>query len=384
MIPFFVVDRPMSLNILKTSFVDFPQESFGLMTHAHVTENFLKQFRDFPCVGEGACWLRKRHSCSTNTDCLPGKCGLGSRIRQRIVKMCDYGIFEKEGKTLSYDKLFDRYDAVGANYGVMKDIFGDARATLASARRAVKAYAKKRRPFRLVLVAQGKTVEDYVWCYERLMKLGQSHIAIGGLLRRRPRSARYLYVGSNEILEQVLKAVRKQFNPRWLFVLGVYHPGRHDLLERYGVYGSDYKGWIFNYEHRRSKLRRLHQKLSQIEVSRHVKNALRKARSLRNRLAKIEEDTRSDYVRTRHDSEKNSVRKAAHSRKLVRAQERLMLADQQLFQIRRDFASRDGLPSTYHSTLGSFSRALSQTDQAVRVASVHSYLEKEVYRIKEQ
>ena len=33
-----------------------------------------------------------------------------------------------------------------------------------------------------------------------------------------------------------------------MFALGVYHPRRHGDLGHFKVYGSDYKGWIFNYE----------------------------------------------------------------------------------------------------------------------------------------
>jgi hypothetical protein len=379
-IPFFVVDRPMSLNILKTSFVDFPDTTFGLMTHAHVTENFLKLFRNFPCESGGNCWLKSQRECCTRSSENKGEsCSLGKRVNLRLVRMCDYGIFEKHGKKLSYEKLFDRYETVGANYGVMKDVFGDAKATIASAREAVREYKKKSRKFRLVLVAQGKTVSEYVWCYERLRSLGEKHIAIGGLLRRRPRSARYLYVSSDETLDQVLGAIRERFDPDWIFVLGVYHPSRHEILEGHGVYGSDYKGWIFNYEHRRSVLQRLHTKLSFLEGSRSVAQSFQGARTLRDRLASREERIRSEYVRARHGSEESSARKAASRKELMKIQGKLASADQHLLVLRQSFASKDGLPASYHTTLARFSRALRRSEQSMRVASVHKYLEKKVY-----
>ncbi len=54
-------------------------------------------------------------------------------------------------------------------------------------------------------------------------------------------------VASLRILIEVLSAVRQQFDPEWLFVLGAFHPKRIALFRENGVWGSDYKGWIFNY-----------------------------------------------------------------------------------------------------------------------------------------
>jgi hypothetical protein len=48
-------------------------------------------------------------------------------------------------------------------------------------------------------------------------------------------------------LEKLLKQVRAKFDPDWLFLLGVFHPKRVELFNQYGVWGSDCKGWIFNY-----------------------------------------------------------------------------------------------------------------------------------------
>ena len=48
MIPFFAVDRPVSLEILKGLFFKYPNLHFGLMTHANVSMNFTKIFSRFP------------------------------------------------------------------------------------------------------------------------------------------------------------------------------------------------------------------------------------------------------------------------------------------------------------------------------------------------
>ena len=54
--------------------------------------------------------------------------------------------------------------------------------TVQSARLGLQEYSKQARPFTLVAVAQGRSVTDYLRCYNRLRKMGYRHIAIGGLL----------------------------------------------------------------------------------------------------------------------------------------------------------------------------------------------------------
>ena len=47
MIPFFVADCPMSLNLLKFCEIDKQNSKIGLMGHANTTQNFQKLFKDF-------------------------------------------------------------------------------------------------------------------------------------------------------------------------------------------------------------------------------------------------------------------------------------------------------------------------------------------------
>jgi hypothetical protein len=77
--------------------------------------------------------------------------------------------------------------------------------------------------------------------------MGYAHIALGGLLRKRKNTVRYAHLRGGMFLEKLLKKVRKNFDPDWLFLLGVFHPKRVELFHEYGVWGSDCKGWIFNY-----------------------------------------------------------------------------------------------------------------------------------------
>jgi hypothetical protein len=130
----------------------------------------------------------------------------------------------------------------------MIDVFRDCDATLKSACRALKEYKSKQHRFELVGVAQGKTVSEYIRCYKKLQKMGYTKIALGGLLRKRKNTVRYAHVrGGKTVLEKLLKEVREEFDPDWMFVLGAFHPKRVELFQKYGVWGSDCKGWIFNY-----------------------------------------------------------------------------------------------------------------------------------------
>jgi hypothetical protein len=70
---------------------------------------------------------------------------------------------------------------------------------------------------------------------------------LGGLLRKRKNTVRYAHVRGDTFLEKLLKQVRAKFSPDWLFLLGVFHSKRVELFKEYGVWGSDCKGWIFNY-----------------------------------------------------------------------------------------------------------------------------------------
>jgi hypothetical protein len=227
-IPFFVVDRPISLEIIKGLKIPRGQK-MGLMAHANTSANFRKAFRDFP--------------------------------RANTVKMCDSAIFHTNRFMRGHDDLFQRYQEMGADYGVIIDILGNAKATIKSAKLALTAYDEENHKFELVAVAQGKTVEEYLECYAELSEQGFDHIAVGGLLEKRERSARYMNVRDKSLMEDVLKGIREQFDPKWLFVLGCLHPSRLELFKDLGVWG-DYKGWIFEYAKRDESLKEGLQKLS--------------------------------------------------------------------------------------------------------------------------
>lgn len=214
MVPFFVVDRPISLKILKGIKLS-PGQKIGLMAHANTSENFRAAFCAYP--------------------------------KDQTIKMCDSAIFHAEANT--YEELFTKYEEMGADYGVIIDVLRDAKATIKSARKALQVYDPEIHHFKLVAVAQGTTVREYLECYKKLREMGYTHIAVGGLLQKRERSVRYMNVRDEKLMREVLRRIRKEFNPEWLFALGCLRASRYELFKELNVWG-DYKGWIFEYKKR--------------------------------------------------------------------------------------------------------------------------------------
>jgi hypothetical protein len=228
MIPFFVVDRPISLKIIGGLKIPRGQK-IGLMAHANTSPNFRKAFREHP--------------------------------RRRVVKMCDSAIFNRGGCRTGYKELFETYESMHTDYGVIIDVFRNKSATLKSAKEALAKYRAGHYTFKLVAVAQGKTVGQYLDCYRQLRRMGYRYIAIGGLLEKRERTARYTNVRSEKLLIKVLKQAREEFSPEWLFALGCLHPSRLKLFKELDVWG-DYKGWIFEYDKRDESMRKTIAQLS--------------------------------------------------------------------------------------------------------------------------
>jgi hypothetical protein len=250
-VPFFVADRPMSLRLLKgLPLQKYPGVRIGIMAHANTTASFQEAFRQYPCDNLGHCDAVEG-PCQY-TDDIP-KCPARQYILNHTVKMCDSGIFTREGATLTYDQLFEAYDRMRVEYGIMIDVFRDPHATLESAEAALQAYEPFKGSFKLVSVAQGISVEDYLDCYARLKRLGFDYIAIGGLLRRRKNTVRFPYVRSQEFMFEVLGELRERYPDDWLFALGCFHPGRLPSLMGWNVW-ADYKGWIFQYKKRNESL----------------------------------------------------------------------------------------------------------------------------------
>lgn len=247
MIPFFVADRQMSLRIIKgLPLQDYPNATIGIMAHANTSLNFQEALGQYPCENFDYC------------DAVGGPCQYQDNIENcparnyilsHTVKMCDSGIFTKEGATLNYQEMFEAYERMDVEYGIMIDVFQDPQATLVSAEEALEFYEPYRDTFNLVGVAHGLTVEEYFECYRGLRELGFTHIAVGGLLRRVEETVRYAQVRDEAFMYEVLDAIRDEFPDDWLFALGSFHPDRLAEFQARDVWG-DYKGWIFQYKKR--------------------------------------------------------------------------------------------------------------------------------------
>ncbi|MDD5474587.1 MAG: peroxide stress protein YaaA [Candidatus Methanoperedens sp.] len=244
-IPFFVADRLVSLRIIKSSGLHKYDVKVGIMGHANTSKHFQELFRKYPCSDDDFCDLVK-DSCPHDHDL--NKCSIGLSIKSRTVRACDSGVFTKNGCDRNYKDLFEIYQNMDADYGIIIDHLKDKEKTIKSASDALEEYKKKDYSFKLIGVAQGNTPEEYLECYNGLKKLGFKHIAIGGLLKKLENTARYTRVRDETFLYKVIKTIRDKYPDDWLFVLGCYHPKRHDKFNELNVFGGDYKGWIFNYK----------------------------------------------------------------------------------------------------------------------------------------
>lgn len=203
------------------------------MAHANTTKNFQKNFNEFEY--------------------------------ENIVKACDSGVFTKNGCQMDYNDLFAIYDNMGTEYGIIIDFLKDKAKTILSAEEALKKYNENKHDFKLVGVAQGNTIDEYLECYKELRNLGYDHIAVGGLLQKNVNTARYVKVFNEDFLKEVLQKIRENYRKDWLFALGCYHPKRHRLFDELNLFGADYKGWILKYKTPHTLINNLENDVSNLE-----------------------------------------------------------------------------------------------------------------------
>jgi hypothetical protein len=362
-IPFFVAGRPASFRILKGVFLKYPRTKVGIMTHAFTSKNVWQIFKNFP-YDLPLPYEDGKLTCNED------------RLAQSLVRMTDSGIFTKNGCLIDYEELFSRYNQMGAEFGIMIDVFRDAKATLESAERALKVYERnrKRYNFRLVAVAQGENLEEYLECYKQL----SSHfefIAIGGLLKKRENSARYVTVRNEGLLYEVLHSIVKEFGPNWLFVLGCYHPSRHKQFESIGVWGSDYKGWTFQYRKKRQIIRDVGRDLLYIESENDLTEVLKEQLD---RVDKIESDLLNKEKEWRETKEYPYKKILWTKVKKLRAD--LEAANEKLLKKRELLAKYDHLPFDYKHNLALLDKIVEEKEQSLRFRQVREYIEANVYR----
>ena len=214
LIPFFVADRPASLLILKGIMLRHPDVKVGIMSHAFTSKNFWQMFSDYPYKLN----LLYENPYFLNEEVI---------LAQNLIKIADSGVFTRNGCTIDYKELFARYNQLGVEFGVIIDILKDSSETIQSAMKGLRIYKrdKQKYHFKLIAVAQGKTMDEYLKCYEKLQQQFE-YVAIGGLLKKSENSARYVRVQDEQFMHDVLTAIKKDFSPEWIFPLGCYHPSR--------------------------------------------------------------------------------------------------------------------------------------------------------------
>ncbi|MCL4333384.1 MAG: hypothetical protein M1290_06435 [Candidatus Thermoplasmatota archaeon] len=231
-IPIFVADRPFSLKILEG--LAGYNNQFGILSHAFTSNPFKIKFKKFDL---------------TDT------------------KIGDSGIFQ--GRDVDYNFLFGEYLKMGVSHGIIKDYYRDPYKTLSSAREAIREYRSGRydRDFTLVGVAQGRSSKEYVESYTKQKRMGYEMVAIGGLLDKVENHVRLVKVRREEMLVETLTKIKKKYPEDKLFPLGTFNRSRIGLFKQLGVWGSDYKGWIFRYnlEESHKKHNRMEQTRSYIE-----------------------------------------------------------------------------------------------------------------------
>ncbi|HOW14045.1 DUF6884 domain-containing protein [Methanosarcina sp.] len=246
LIPHFVADRPMSLRILSGMNFETHPVKVGIMLQACTTNNFRKMAAEFPCGDKNYCGV-VNGKCPYDGNIT--KCKKGLSLRENVTTIADSGVFTKEGATLSYSELFQRYNQMKVKRGIMLDVLRDMDGTIESAELALEAYSLEEYRFKLIGVAQGKNPEEYLKCYNKLKDMGFEEIAIGGLLTKKENTVRFAS-SNKERISEIVSKINLEWPDDRCFTLGVYNPKRHEFLEGLGVNAADYKGWIFQYKKR--------------------------------------------------------------------------------------------------------------------------------------
>lgn len=217
-IPLFVADRPASLRILSK--LD-KSHKFGILSHPFTSSNFKEQFSKFECA----------------------------------MRICDSGIYQKD--EIGYERLFSEYKRMSANYGIIRDYYRDIKRTIESAELGLKHYKEGGYDnyFKLIGVAQGNSVAEYIQNYTEQREMGFEIVAIGGLLDKMPPEVKIatVRVKGETFIRNVIQAIRQKYPYDKLFPLGIFNKDRIKMFNVNNIWISDYKGWIFRYNIEQSR-----------------------------------------------------------------------------------------------------------------------------------
>ena len=167
MIPFFVADRPISLQILDCFFSLLSHRDWGILTHAFTSKRFKELFKFFP--NKSPCPLSENEIKIVKN--FIGGVNTNKNIKGKVWKIVDSGIFHTK-RDVSYEELFSIYDSMESNFGIIIDYLKDSLKTLKSAEKALKVYSSRKYNFELIGVAQGNNLNEYLNCFSELQKMG--------------------------------------------------------------------------------------------------------------------------------------------------------------------------------------------------------------------
>lgn len=215
-VPFCLADRPNHVRILDRAAAE--TDGFGVLTQATVSnavENLISDL-DVPVIVDCAAFAED----------------------------------EFDGTLV---ELFDTYERMNADYGLVPDAIGDRQATDSSVALATRLWQRgnSRWSFTPVAIAQGETPREYAASYWDCYQMGVDRIAVGGLLATDGDRSGGHATGSDDLF-RILECIRDRhpqiWEETWTFALGCDHPRRRPRFADLGVQAADSKRWLFQYD----------------------------------------------------------------------------------------------------------------------------------------
>ncbi|MDI6811086.1 MAG: hypothetical protein QMD80_05345 [archaeon] len=139
------------------------------------------------------------------------------------------------------------------------------------------------------------------------------------------------------------------------------------------MWGSDYKGWIFNYISKIDSLKNINKFLTSFDLSNGFINVL-------NLLKHTEElETSLINLRTEWRGEKDPITKRKLRIKINQQKIELEKAYAKLLEARQQVSRYNHLPAEYKENLNNFERVVAMGEQEWRFRRVRAYIEEHVY-----
>lgn len=214
--PYCLADRPNHVRILNEAADEV--DGFGVLTQATVTEAVE---------------------------------GLIAGLEVPVIVDC--GAFAEDEFDGTLVELFDTYERMNADCGLVPDVIGDRQDTDDSVALATRLWQRghPRWSFDPVAVAQGETPTEYASAYWDCYQMGADRIAVGGLLDTDGERSGGHATGSDalfDILQHIREANPRIWDRTWTVALGCDHPHRRPRFADLGVQAADSKRWLYQYD----------------------------------------------------------------------------------------------------------------------------------------